>query len=147
MTNQQKFDRLRKLLDEASVYARAVGKLEFDMQCCAPKDGMEQAGADMAVLSDRHFRLTHTKRYAQLVTELHADSEELTPVQKKVVEHLYEAWEKEKNIPGKAELRMKPRLQPRLFQMAGGEAGGGFFPVPRFAGRDHFLHAQGARSA
>ena len=45
MTNQQKFDRLRKLLDEASVYARAVGKLDFDMQCCAPKDGMEQAGA------------------------------------------------------------------------------------------------------
>ena len=33
MTNQQKFDRLRKLLDEADVYARAVGKLEFDMQC------------------------------------------------------------------------------------------------------------------
>ena len=31
MTNQQKFDRLRKLLDEASVYARAVGKLDFDM--------------------------------------------------------------------------------------------------------------------
>ena len=46
MTNQQKFDRLRKLLDEASVYARAVGKLEFDMQCCAPKDGMEQALLD-----------------------------------------------------------------------------------------------------
>lgn len=106
MTNQQKFDRLRKLLDEASVYARAVGKLEFDMQCCAPKDGMEQAGADMAVLSDRHFRLTHTKRYAQLVTELHADSEELTPVQKKVVEHLYEAWEKEKNIPAKLNYEM-----------------------------------------
>lgn len=106
MTNQQKFDRLRKLLDEASVYARAVGKLDFDMQCCAPKDGMEQAGADMAVLSDRHFRLTHTKRYAQLVTELHADSEGLTPVQKKVVEHLYEAWEKEKNIPAKLNYEM-----------------------------------------
>ncbi len=44
MTNKQKFDRLRKLLDEADVYARAVGKLDFDMQCCAPKDGMEQAG-------------------------------------------------------------------------------------------------------
>ena len=25
MTNKQKFDRLRKLLDEASVYARAIG--------------------------------------------------------------------------------------------------------------------------
>ena len=75
-------------------------------RCCAPKDGMEQAGADMAVLSDRHFRLTHTKRYAQLVTELHADSEGLTPVQKKVVEHLYEAWEKEKNIPAKLNYEM-----------------------------------------
>ena len=106
MTNQQKFDRLRRLLDEADVYARAVGKLDFDMQCCAPKDGMEQAGADMAVLSDRHFRLTHTKRYAQLVTELHADSEGLTPVQKKVVEHLYEAWEKQKNIPAKLNYEM-----------------------------------------
>ena len=106
MTNKQKFDRLRKLLDEADVYARAVGKLDFDMQCCAPKDGMEQAGADMAVLSDRYFRLTHTKRYAQLVTELHADSEGLTPVQKKVVEHLYEAWEKEKNIPAKLNYEM-----------------------------------------
>ena len=106
MTNQQKFDRLRRLLDEADVYARAVGKLEFDMQCCAPKDGMEQAGTDMAVLSDRYFRLTHTKRYAQLVTELHADSEGLTPVQKKVVEHLYEAWEKQKNIPAKLNYEM-----------------------------------------
>ena len=27
MTNQQKFDRLRRLLDEASIYSRAVGKL------------------------------------------------------------------------------------------------------------------------
>ena len=105
MTNKQKFDRLRKLLDEADVYARAVGKLDFDMQCCAPKDGMEQAGADMAVLSDRYFRLTHTKRYAQLVTELHADSEGLTPVQKKVVAHLYEAWEKEKH-PAKLNYEM-----------------------------------------
>ena len=106
MTNKQKFDRLRKLLDEADVYARAVGKLDFDMQCCAPKDGMEQAGADMAVLSDRYFRLTHTKRYAQLVTELHADSDGLTQVQKKVIEHLYEAWEKEKNIPAKLNYEM-----------------------------------------
>ena len=106
MTNQQKFDRLRKLLDEADVYARAVGKLEFDMQCSAPMDGMEQAKNDMAVLSDRYFRLTHTKRYAQLVTELHADSDGLTQVQKKVIEHLYEAWEKEKNIPAKLNYEM-----------------------------------------
>lgn len=101
MTNLQKYGQLHKILAEAAVYRRAVGKLEFDMQCCAPKDGMEPAGADMAVLADRHFRLTHSKRFSTLVTGLYADSEGLTPVQKKVVEHLYDNWEKEKNIPAK----------------------------------------------
>ena len=43
MTNLQKYAQLHKILAEAAVYRRAVGKLEFDMQCCAPKDGMEQA--------------------------------------------------------------------------------------------------------
>lgn len=103
MTNKQKFDRLRKLLDEADVYARAVGKLDFDMQCCAPKDGMEQAGADMAVLSDRYFRLTHTKRYAQLVTELHADSDGLTQVQKRLLNICMRRGKREKHS-GEAEL-------------------------------------------
>ena len=101
MTNLQKYAQLHKILAEAAVYRRAVGKLEFDMQCCAPKDGMEPAGADMAVLADRHFRLTHSKRFSTLVTGLYADSEGLTPVQKKVVEHLYDNWEKEKSIPAK----------------------------------------------
>ena len=39
MTNQQKFSRLRKILDDASVYGRSIGKLNFDMQCCAPEEG------------------------------------------------------------------------------------------------------------
>ena len=78
MTNLQKYAQLHKILWEAFVYRRAVGKLEFDMQCCAPKDGMEPAGADMAVLADRHFRLTHSKRFSTLVTELYA--EDGTPI-------------------------------------------------------------------
>ena len=36
MTNQQKFDRLRKLLDEASVYARAVDKLDSRTPSATP---------------------------------------------------------------------------------------------------------------
>jgi len=55
MTNQQKFSRLRKILDDASVYGRSIGKLNFDMQCCAPEEGMEQAGEDIAVLSKQLF--------------------------------------------------------------------------------------------
>lgn len=101
MTNKQKFNQLRKLLDAADVYGRSIGKLNFDMQCCAPPDGMEQAGEDIAVLGQQYYKLTHSKKYKRLVTELAADSEGLTPVQKKTVEHLYERWQKSKNIDAK----------------------------------------------
>lgn len=101
MTNKQKFNQLRKLLDAADVYGRSIGKLNFDMQCCAPPDGMEQAGEDIAVLGQQYYKLTHSKKYERLVTELAADSEGLTPVQKKTVEHLYERWQKSKNIDAK----------------------------------------------
>ena len=96
MTNQQKFSRLRKILDDASVYGRSIGKLNFDMQCCAPEEGMEQAGEDIAVLSKQLFRLTHSKTSARLVTELAADHEGLSPVQQKVVEHKNDEWQKGK---------------------------------------------------
>ena len=106
MTNQQKFSRLRKILDDASVYGRSIGKLNFDMQCCAPEEGMEQAGEDIAVLSKQLFRLTHSKAYARLVTELAADHEGLSPVQQKVVEHKNDEWQKGKNISAKLDYEM-----------------------------------------
>ena len=106
MTNQQKFSRLRKILDDASVYGRSIGKLNFDMQCCAPEEGMEQAGEDIAVLSKQLFRLTHSKTYARLVTELAAGHEGLSPVQQKVVGHKNDAWQKGKNISAKLDYEM-----------------------------------------
>lgn len=106
MTNVQKFKQLRKILDDADVYQRSLGKLNFDMSCCAPEEGMEQAGEDMAVLSKQYFKLTHSKKFERLVTELAADSEGLTPVQKKVVEHLNDDWQKVKNIDAKLDYEM-----------------------------------------
>lgn len=106
MTNVQKFKQLRKILDDADVYQRSLGKLNFDMSCCAPEEGMEQAGEDMAVLSKQYFKLTHSKKFERLVTELAADGEGLTPVQKKVVEHLNDDWQKVKNIDAKLDYEM-----------------------------------------
>ena len=90
MTNQQKYKQLHKILDDAAVYARTIGKMDFDIQCCAPEEGLPQAGEDIAVLSQQYFKLTHSKKFERLVTELAADHEGLTPVQQKVVEHLSE---------------------------------------------------------
>ena len=52
------------------------------------------------------FRLTHSKTYARLVTELAAGHEGLSPVQQKVVEHKNDAWQKGKNISAKLDYEM-----------------------------------------
>ncbi len=98
MTNQERLEALFRHLDEIEAYYRVLGKVSFDMSCCAPPEGMAKAGEDMAILGKQVYALTHAKEYTDLLTELHQDSEGLTPVQKKAVEHLYEHWAKEKNI-------------------------------------------------
>ena len=98
MTNKKKFQKLLEKLDEIAVFRRTIGKLSFDQSCSAPEEGMAQAGADMAILSKSEFKLTHAKSFEKLIRELHADSEGLSSVQKKTVEHLFESLEKSKNI-------------------------------------------------
>ena len=106
MTNQQKLKKLFAILDEMESYFHAIGKLSFDMECCAPEEGIEPAGRDMAVLGKRVHKLTHSKTYEKLIRELHENDEGLTPVQKKTVEHLYDYWTKEKNISAQLSYEM-----------------------------------------
>ena len=78
-----RWKKLAGILSEVEVYGRALGKISFDMQCCAPPEGMEKAGADMAVLGKRLHALTHSKRYVALITSLHDDPGELTAAQRR----------------------------------------------------------------
>ncbi|MBP5153401.1 MAG: carboxypeptidase M32 [Lachnospiraceae bacterium] len=106
MSNKKKIKKLFALLDEIDAYGRCAGKVNYDMECCAPEEGIEQAGRDTAILSKRIFKMTHDKKYVQLIRELHEDGEGLTDVQKHAVRHLYESWEKTKNIPPKMAFEM-----------------------------------------
>ena len=92
---------LFRILDEMEVYVRALGKISFDMQCIAPPEGMERAGEDMAVLGQRLHKLTHSKKYVELVNSLHADPGDATPVQRRVIRLLWENWAKTKNQTAK----------------------------------------------
>ena len=98
MTARDNWKKLSKILDEADAYDRAIGKLNFDLECTAPEEGMDQAGEDMAILGQRIFSITHTKRYVALLTALKNDSEGLTDRQKRAVEILWRSHEKEKNL-------------------------------------------------
>ena len=106
MTNEQRWKKLSKLLDEIEVYERCLRKVQFDMECCAPEEGIPLAGADMAILGKHLHRLTHAKAYQKLLVELHEDGEGLTPVQKKAVEHLYDRYQRGKNLSAKLSYEM-----------------------------------------
>ena len=58
-TPKENLKELFKILDEVYAYIRTVGKLSFDMECCAPRDGMERAGEDMAIVAARVHKLKH----------------------------------------------------------------------------------------
>ncbi len=97
MTNREKLEQLFGILSEVEAYGRSIGKLSFDMECCAPEEGLEQAGEDMAILGKRVHELTHSETYESLVCQLHEDGEGLTELENKLVERLWESYEKTKN--------------------------------------------------
>ena len=101
MTNRQRIKKFFAILDEVDAYARCLGKMEFDLQCCAPEEGMDQAGEDMATVGKQIFRLTHSKRYTDLLLALHEDPEGLTELEKKSVDFHYDVYLKEKNVSPK----------------------------------------------
>ena len=98
MKEDKRWEKLSGILDEVAVYRRAIGKLEFDMECCAPPEGLEQAGEDMAKLGKRVYKLTHSEKYTKLIKDLKKKPGKLTDVQKAVVDRLYDDWEKTKNF-------------------------------------------------
>lgn len=98
MNNKEKLEKLFSLLDEIDAYNRCIGKMQFDMECCAPEDGIEQAGEDMAVIGKRVHELTHSEEYQSLICELYENSEGLNEIQKKAIEHLYDDYARNKNI-------------------------------------------------
>lgn len=100
-SNQKKLKQLFALLDEMEAYARCIGKVSFDMECCAPEEGITQAGEDMATVGRQFHKLMHSKKYVKLICELHENSEGLTEVQKKAVEHKYDEYTKSKNESAK----------------------------------------------
>ncbi|MBO5557045.1 MAG: carboxypeptidase M32 [Oscillospiraceae bacterium] len=98
MTNREKWNRLSVRLEEIAAYQRAIGKLQFDRECCAPEEGLEQAGEDMAMLGRQLYRLTHAKTYRDLICQLQADGEGLDPVERRAVEQRFRIWQREKDL-------------------------------------------------
>ena len=92
-----RWKQLSSILEEAEAYSRCIGKVDFDMQCVAPPEGLARAGADEAIVGRRIHALLHSKRYERLLTSLHEDPGDLSPVRRRVVEVLWRGYSKTKN--------------------------------------------------
>ena len=106
MTNIEKLNELKEKLKKIRLYGNIAGKLAFDMECCAPEESMESAGEQEAEIGQILHDMTHEARYEELIRELYEDSEGLTDVQKKMIEHLYEDYAKEKNVTKELDYEM-----------------------------------------
>ena len=106
MTVKEKLDRLNELLEEIEAYGHAIGKMNFDMECVAPPDGIERAGIDMVILGKHVHELTHSEEYESLVCELYAERDSLEFPVNKLIEHLYDYYVKEKNISADLSYRL-----------------------------------------
>ena len=91
--NKEKVNELIKMIEEAEFYYRVASKLSFDLECVAPKDSLEEAGKDLSRVSIEGYKITHSKKFFKLVTELHDDSEGLDEYELRLIKNLY----KEKN--------------------------------------------------
>ena len=92
-----RWKQLDAILNEVRSYYNAIGKMEFDTQCCAPPEGMERAGQDMAVLGTHVHKLTHSKKYVNLLTSLHEDPAGLDEVQKRAIDVMWFHYQRSKN--------------------------------------------------
>ena len=101
MSNRTKINYINKTLDKVALYYRVLGKVSFDMQCIAPKKGLQRASDDLTKLSSIPFKLTHSKKFMNTVDELYKNKEGLNEYEIKLIDNLYESKEKTKNITTK----------------------------------------------
>ena len=101
MTNRSKINYINKTLDKVALYYRVLGKVNVDMQCIAPKKGLQRASEDVTTLSSIPFKLMHSKKFMNTVDELYSNKENLNEYEVKLIDNLYESKEKTKNITPK----------------------------------------------
>ena len=101
MGNAENLTELKKLLDEVNFWGRIGSKVSFDQETTCPKLGMEQASKDLSRIQSQVFKITHSKKFINLVIELNKHLDELAPLDRRLVEVLYKRYNDSKNVTAK----------------------------------------------
>ena len=93
----KELDRLYELLTKIELYDHAVKLLYFDFETIAPKASLEKESDTMNFLENEIFKISNTQEFKDLVVALKKKENELEPLDKILINYLYENYLKEKN--------------------------------------------------
>ena len=100
-----KLDELKEILTKARIYNHAINILYFDVETIAPKDALEDENNTMNYFSNELFKILNNDHVNNLVIDLYKEKDNLDYYDKLLIEKLYEAYLKNKNITPEFDLK------------------------------------------
>ena len=102
----EKLNRLKEILTLLKKYGHAIGVISFDFETQVPKDGREEEGDVLDFLSNEYFKIFTSNEMKTLIPDLYNNKDQIEdPLDVKLIENLYESYEKEKNITPEFDLK------------------------------------------
>ena len=103
----QSIQQLKQQMQLIRRYRHALGILDFDFSTIVPPAAREAEGDVIDWLSNELFKLTNSDQMKRLVLSLYAQRQDLTdPLDRRLVEKLYEEYRKTNNITPQLQLQM-----------------------------------------
>ena len=102
----EKLNKIKEKLALMRKYGHALGVISFDFETIAPEDTREEEAEVLDFFSNELFKIRNSDEMKALIVELNANKDQIKdPLDVKLIEYLYEDYEKEKNITPEFDLK------------------------------------------
>lgn len=109
-TTQKKLNELYSALRRIRTYHHALALLEFDFETSAPEMARDKEGEVISFFSNQAFRISNSKKTKDLIVYLNDKKEELSELDRALVDGLYENYLKDKNVSAGKQLKWSKML-------------------------------------
>jgi carboxypeptidase Taq len=101
-----KLNKIKETLALLRKYGHALGIVSFDFETIAPEDAREEEAEILDFFGNEAFKIKNSDEMKALIVELNAHKDQIEdPLDVKLIELLYEDYEKEKNITPEFDLQ------------------------------------------
>ena len=102
-----KLQQLKEKLKLLRMYDHALGIISFDFETIVPKDAREEEADVLNFFANEHFKIRNSDESKKLVLDLYKEKDSIEdPLDKKLVEYLYDDLQKTINMTPEFDLKM-----------------------------------------